>query len=87
MKERALASRKEQINSKWSNATISNENYAQPEINTNGDKHVYTGFVTGKDTTTNETGRWSFKCKGYYLKSINDFSTPLTYQNAEPIQS
>ena len=87
MKERVVASCKEQINSKWSNATISNEKYAQPEINANGEKHVCTGIVTGKDTTTNETGRWSFECKGYYLKSINDFTTPLTYQNAEPIQS
>ena len=82
LKERVLASCKEQINSQWSNATISNENYAQPEIGPNGEKHVYTGIVTGTDPTTNETGRWSFECKGYYVKSINDFGTLLTYKNA-----
>lgn len=82
MKERVLASCKEQINSQWSNATISNENYAQPEIGPNGEKHVYTGIVTGTDPTTNKTGRWSFECKGYYVKSINDFGTLLTYKNA-----
>ena len=82
LKERVLASCKEQINSQWLNATISNENYAQPEIGPNGEKHVYTGIVTGTDPTTNETGRWSFECKGYYVKSINDFGTLLTYKNA-----
>lgn len=82
MKERVLASCKEQINSKWSNASVSNENYAQPEVTPNGEKHVYTGIVTGTDTTTNKTGRWSFECKGYYLKSFNSFDTFLTYKNA-----
>jgi len=82
MKERVLASCKEQINSKWSNASVSDENYAQPEILPNGEKHVYTGIVTGTDTTTNKTGRWAFECKGYYAKSINDFTTLLTYKNA-----
>jgi hypothetical protein len=82
MKERVLASCKEQINSKWSNASVSNENYAQPEVLPNGEKHVYTGIVTGTDTTTNKTGRWSFECKGYYVKSLNSFDTFLTYKNA-----
>lgn len=78
IKERVLASCKEQIDSKWSNASVSNENYAQPEILPNGEKHVYTCIVTGTDTTTNKTGRWSFECKGYYIKSTNDFTTLLT---------
>ena len=82
MKERVLASCKEQINSKWSNASVSNENYAQPEVTPNGEKHVYTGIVTGTDTTTNKTGRWSFECKGYYVKSLDSFDTLLTYKNA-----
>ena len=82
MKERVLASCKEQINSKWSNASVSNENYAQPEVLPNGEKHVDTGIVTGTDTTTNKTGRWSFECKGYYVKSLNSFDTFLTYKNA-----
>ena len=82
MKERVLASCKEQINRKWSNANVSNENYAQPEVLPNGEKHVYTGIVTGTDTTTNKTGRWSFECKGYYVKSLDSFDTLLTYKNA-----
>ena len=82
MKERVLASCKEQINRKWSNASVSNENYAQPEVTPNGEKHVYTGIVTGTDTTTNKTGRWSFECKGYYVKSLDSFDTLLTYKNA-----
>ena len=82
MKERVLASCKEQINRKWSNANVSNENYAQPEVLPNGEKHVYTGIVTGTDTTTNKTGRWSFECKGYYVKSLDSFDTFLTYKNA-----
>ncbi|WP_424117536.1 hypothetical protein [Rothia mucilaginosa] len=82
MKERVLASCKEQINRKWSNASVSNENYAQPEVLPNGEKHVYTGIVTGTDSTTNKTGRWSFECKGYYVKSLDSFDTLLTYKNA-----
>ena len=82
MKERVLASCKEHINRKWSNANVSNENYAQPEVLPNGEKHVYTGIVTGTDTTTNKTGRWSFECKGYYVKSLDSFDTLLTYKNA-----
>ena len=82
LKERVLASCKEQINRKWSNANVSNENYAQPEISPNGEKHVYTGIVTGTDTTTNKTGRWSFECKGYYFNSIDELDTFLTYKNA-----
>lgn len=82
MKERVLASCKEQINRKWSNASVSNKNYAQPEVLPNGEKHVYTGIVTGTDTTTNKTGRWSFECKGYYVKSLDSFDTLLTYKNA-----
>ena len=82
MKERVLASCKEQINRKWSNANVSNENYAQPEVLPNREKHVYTGIVTGTDTTTNKTGRWSFECKGYYVKSLDSFDTLLTYKNA-----
>ena len=82
MKERVLASCKEHINRKWSNANVSNENYAQPEVLPNGEKHVYTGIVTGTDTTTNKTGRWSFECKGYYVKSLDSFDTFLTYKNA-----
>ena len=82
MKERVLASCKEQINSTWSNANISNENYTGPEVLPNGEKHVYTGIVTGTDPTTNKTGRWSFECKGYYIKSMNDFTALLTYKDA-----
>ena len=82
MKERVLASCKEQINSKWSNANISNENYSGPETLPNGEKYVYTGIVTGTDTTTNKTGRWSFECKSYYVKSLNDFTALLTYKDA-----
>ena len=82
MKERVLASCKEQIDSTWSNANISNENYTGPEVLPNGEKHVYTGIVTGTDPTTNKTGRWSFECKGYYIKSMNDFTALLTYKDA-----
>ena len=82
MKERVLASCKEQIDSTWSNAKISNENYTGPEVLPNGEKHVYTGIVTGTDPTTNKTGRWSFECKGYYIKSMNDFTALLTYKDA-----
>ena len=82
MKERVLASCKEQIDSTWSNAKISNENYTGPEVLPNGEKHVYTGIVTGTDTTTNKTGRWSFECKGYYVKSLDSFDTLLTNKNA-----
>ena len=82
MKERVLASCKEQIDSTWSNAKVSNENYTGPEVLPNGEKHVYTGIVTGTDPTTNKTGRWSFECKGYYIKSMNDFTALLTYKDA-----
>lgn len=81
-KQKILSICKEQINKKWANATISNENFAQPEVNANGEKHVYTGIVTGTDTTTNETGRWAFTCNGYYIKMYNDYGAFITYKEA-----
>ena len=81
-KQKILSICKEQINKNWANANISNENFAQPEINANGEKHVYTGIVTGTDTKTNKTGRWAFTCNGYYIKSYNDYGAWITYKEA-----
>ena len=81
-KQKILSICKEQINKNWANATISNENFAQPEVNANGEKHVYTGIVTGTDTKTNETGRWAFTCNGYYIKMYNDYGAFITYKEA-----
>ncbi len=73
---------KEEINKKFTNANISNENFTQPEVLPNGQKQIYTGIVSGTETSTNKTGRWEFTCNGYYIKDINDYTGWITYKEA-----
>lgn len=67
---------------KFSNANISNENFTQPEVLPNGQKQIYTGIVSGTETSTNKSGRWEFTCNGYYIKDMNDYTGWITYKEA-----
>ena len=82
MQQRVASMCKEEINKKFSNANISNENFTQPEVLPNGQKQIYTGIVSGTETSTNKSGRWSFTCNGYYIKDMNDYTGWITYKEA-----
>lgn len=82
MQQRVASMCKEEINKKFSNANISNENFTQPEVLPNGQKQIYTGIVSGTETSTNKSGRWEFTCNGYYIKDINDYTGWITYKEA-----
>jgi len=82
MQQRVASMCKEEINKKFSNANISNENFTQPEVLPNGQKQIYTGIVSGTETSTNKSGRWEFTCNGYYIKDMNDYTGWITYKEA-----
>lgn len=82
MQQRVASMCKEEINKKFSNANISNENFTQPEVLPNGQKQIYTGIVSGTETSTNKSGRWEFTCNGYYIKDMNDYTGRITYKEA-----
>ena len=82
MQQRVASMCKEEINKKFSNANISNENFKQPEVLPNGQKQIYTGIVSGTETSTNKSGRWEFTCNGYYIKDMNDYTGWITYKEA-----
>lgn len=82
MQQRVASMCKEEINKKFSNANISNENFTQPEVLPNGQKQIYTGIVSGTETSTNKSGRWEFTCNGYYIKDMNDYTGWITYREA-----
>lgn len=82
MQQRVASMCKEEINKKFSNANISNENFTQPEALPNGQKQIYTGIVSGTETSTNKSGRWEFTCNGYYIKDMNDYTGWITYKEA-----
>ena len=82
MQQRVASMCKEEINKKFSNANISNENFTQPEVLPNGQKQIYTGIVSGTETSSNKSGRWEFTCNGYYIKDMNDYTGWITYKEA-----
>ena len=82
MQQRVASMCKEEINKKFSNANISKENFTQPEVLPNGQKQIYTGIVSGTETSTNKSGRWEFTCNGYYIKDMNDYTGWITYKEA-----
>ena len=82
MQQRVASMCKEEINKKFSNANISNENFTQPEVLPNGQKQIDTGIVSGTETSTNKSGRWEFTCNGYYIKDMNDYTGWITYKEA-----
>ena len=82
MQQRVASMCREEINKKFSNANISNENFTQPEVLPNGQKQIYTGIVSGTATSTNKSGRWEFTCNGYYIKDMNDYTGWITYKEA-----
>lgn len=82
MQQRVASMCKEEIDKKFSNANISNENFTQPEVLPNGQKQIYTGIVSGTETSTNKSGRWEFTCNGYYIKDMNDYTGWITYKEA-----
>lgn len=82
MQQRVASMCKVEINKKFSNANISNENFTQPEVLPNGQKQIYTGIVSGTETSTNKSGRWEFTCNGYYIKDMNDYTGWITYKEA-----
>ena len=82
MQQRVASMCKEEINKKFSNANISNQNFTQPEVLPNGQKQIYTGIVSGTETSTNKSGRWEFTCNGYYIKDMNDYTGWITYKEA-----
>ena len=82
MQQRVASMCKEEINKKFSNANISNESFTQPEVLPNGQKQIYTGIVSGTETSTNKSGRWEFTCNGYYIKDMNDYTGWITYKEA-----
>ena len=82
MQQRVASMCREEINKKFSNANISNENFTQPEVLPNGQKQIYTGIVSGTETSTNKSGRWEFTCNGYYIKDMNDYTGWITYKEA-----
>ena len=82
MQQRVASMCKEEINKKFSNANISNENFTQPEVLPKGQKQIYTGIVSGTETSTNKSGRWEFTCNGYYIKDMNDYTGWITYKEA-----
>ena len=82
MQQRVASMCKEEINKKFSNANISDENFTQPEVLPNGQKQIYTGIVSGTETSTNKSGRWEFTCNGYYIKDMNDYTGWITYKEA-----